>query len=170
MCSLFVCFMLVFNDPTSPTPYPVDAKGPVHHPQSFSRGKHYPRFLQLHSGRQREAVLTPGCLGMYCYANVIFTRGCWVLVGGLFVCFVNKNNKRSICGHPCSICDRNLWLCIFWKGKGGKRWKKSIYIFMFFPVSVSMVSLHLRGKQRRGSPGQHSEGKRDLPDPALWQV
>lgn len=56
------------------------------------------------------------------------------------------------------------------KGKGGKKGKKSISIFMFFPVSVSMVSLCLRGKGRRGSPGQHSEGKRDLPDPALWQV
>lgn len=164
--------MLVFNDTTSPTPYPVDAKGPVHHPQSFSRGKHSPRFLQLHSGRQRETVLSPGCLGMYCYASVIFTRGCWVLVGVcLFVCFVNKNNKRSICGHPCSIFVTEICNYAFSeKGKGGKKGKKSICIFMFFPVSVSMISLCLRGKGRGGSPGQHSEGKRDLPDPALWQV
>lgn len=94
MCSLFVCFMLVFNDPTSPTPYPVDAKGPVHHPQSSSTEE---RFLQLHSGRQREAALTPGCLGIYCYANVNFTRGCWVLVGVcLFVCLFCQQKQQKI--------------------------------------------------------------------------
>lgn len=67
--------MFVFNDPTSSaTPSllkkcPVNAKGPVHHPQcSPPPRKVLPRFLQLHWGRQREASLTPlvalGCIIM----------------------------------------------------------------------------------------------------------
>lgn len=169
MCSLFACFMLVFNDPTSPTPYPVDAKGPVHHPQSLHRGKYSPGFLQLPSGRPREAALTPGCLGMYCYANVNFTRGCWVLEGVCLFC-QQKQQKVHTWSSLLHFVTRICNYAFSEKGKGGKRGKEVDLHLYVFPVSVSMVSPRLRGKRRRGSPGQHSEGKRDLPDPALWQV
>lgn len=123
--------MLVFNDPTSPTPYPVDAKGPVHHPQFLRRGKYSPGFLQLPSGRQREAALTPGCLGMYCYANVNFTRGCWVLEGVCLFCQQKQQKVQtwsSLLLFVTGICN----YAFSEKGKGGERGKKSICIFMFF--------------------------------------
>lgn len=123
---------------------------------------------------------------MYYYANVKLTRGCWnqvflfvwvffclfvFLWGFLFYLFQQQQQKKKVQMWS-SLLHFVTWICNYAfseKGEGreeGEEVDLHLYVFRFLCPWYP----HVWEGERRGSPGQHSEDKRDLPDPALRQV
>lgn len=115
----------------------------------------------------KERLLESGffvCLGfVFCF---------FVFFVGFFILFVSTTTTKKKVQMWSSLLHFVTWICNYAfseKGEGreeGEEVDLHLYVFRFLCPWYP----HVWEGERRGSPGQHSEGKRDLPDPALRQV